>query len=61
MSLDIFFYGPKEFLYQRGALHHDLKSRSMILHLASLLSGLEKMHPQQIAYIIYGNSSIFGM
>ena len=27
-----------ELLYQREPLHHDLKSRSMILHLASLLN-----------------------
>ena len=38
-----------ELLYHRGPLHHDLKSRSMVLHLASLL--IDKLQERGIKYI----------
>ena len=38
-----------------------MECRSLISATVTLVSGLEKMHPQQIAYIIYSSSSIFCM
>ena len=40
-----------------------MECRSLFSATVTLISGsgLEKMHPQQIAYIIYGSNSIFGM
>ena len=38
-----------------------MECRSLFSATVTLVSGLEKLHTQQIAYIIYGSSSIFGM